>query len=421
MVRVRRAAQGGLILPPVPALAAGALSALLLGCAGAGQAPAERAIARLDGTTIDPAALTARIEELTREAGVQGLTVVVFNDGEAVYSRAFGIANLETRRPLRTDTVLYGASLSKAVFSVLVMRLVERGVIDLDTRLQDYIDEPLWVNRGEAWHENLSDLRGDERYRKITARMCLSHTSGFPNWRWFEPDEKLRIRFDPGARYGYSGEGFTFLQIVLEKLTGKRLEQLMRQEIFEPFGMATSSYIWQPRFERDYAVGHRANGTVYPKDKDNAARAASTLETTTEDYARFLRAVLRGEGLTRASWKEIFSPQVYIRFRTQFGPGATEETTANDAIELSYGLGWGLLRTPHGRGAFKEGHGDGFQHYSIVFPESGLGVLLMSNSDNAEGIFDQLLEATLADTYTPVEWEGYTPYDQKPSRGDTTR
>lgn len=105
------------------------------------------------------------------------------------------------------------------------MKLVEQGVIDLDTRLQDYVDEPLWANRGEAWHENLSDLRGDERYRRITARMCLSHTSGFSNWRWFEPDEKLRIRFDPGARYGYFGEGFTFLQIVLEKLTGVRLEQ----------------------------------------------------------------------------------------------------------------------------------------------------------------------------------------------------
>jgi CubicO group peptidase (beta-lactamase class C family) len=413
-----RVAHLGRLLWIGPALTAGALF-VLLACAGAG--PERRSIARLDGTTIEPAALTTRIEELTREADVHGLTVTVFNDGEAVYSRAFGFADLGTRRPLETDTVFYGASFSKAVFSVLVMRLVERGVIDLDRPLQEYVDEPLWTNRGEAWHENLGDLRGDERYRKITARMCLTHTTGFPNWRWFEPDEKLRIRFDPGARYGYSGEGFTFLQVVLERLTGKRLEQLMREEIFGPFGMATSSYVWQPRFESDYAVGHRANGTVYPKDKDNAARAASTLETTTEDYARFVRAVLRGEGLTRASWKEIFSPQIRIRFRTQFGPGATEVTDANDAIELSYGLGWGLLRTPYGWGAFKEGHGDGFQHYSIVFPERGLGAVLMSNSDNAEGIFDMLLEAALADSYTPMEWEGYTPYDQKPTLGDAAR
>ncbi len=378
-------------------------------CATVGARSSEPVVTRLDGTTINPVSLTERIEELTRAAEVHGLTVTVFNDAGTVYSRAFGFANLPAGQPLRTSTELYGASLSKAVFAVLVMKLVERGVIDLDTPLQEYVDEPLWTNRGTEWHEDLSDLRDDPRYRRITARMCLSHTTGMPNWRWFEPDQKLRIHFDPGERYSYSGEGMVFLQIVLQKLTGKPLEQLMQEEIFGPYGMSTSSYAWQARFERDYAVGHRADGTVYPKDKDNAPRAPSTLETTTEDYARFMEAVLRGEGLSQASWQEIFSPQVRIRSRTQFGPGATEETDANDEIQLSYGLGWGLLRTPYGWGAFKEGHGDGFQHYSIVFPDRDSGVLLMSNSDNAESIFGHLLTLTIADTYTPLEWEGYVP------------
>ena len=326
--------------------------------------PVTGRIARLDGSTIGADVLTRRIEELTRAADVQGVTVTVFNDAKTVYSRAFGFGNLPERRPLRLETEFYGASLSKAVFAVLVMKLVEQGVIDLDTPLQTYVDEPLWKNqgRGNAWHEDLGDLRDDPRYQRITARMSLSHTTGFPNWRWFEPDRKVRIKFDPGARYSYSGEGMTFLQIVLEKVTGKPLETLMRDHIFGPYAMTTSSYTWQARFEKDYAVGHRADGTTYPKDKDNAARAPSTLETTTEDYARFMEAVLRREGLREHSWNEMFRPQVRIRFRTQFGPGATEETDANDAIELSYGLGWGLLRTPHGWGAFKEGHGDGFQH-----------------------------------------------------------
>jgi CubicO group peptidase (beta-lactamase class C family) len=340
---------------------------------------------------------------------VHGLTVTIFSDAQRVYSRAFGFADLPAGRRLRTDTEVYGASLSKAVFAVLVMKLVEQGVIDLDTPLQRYLDEPLWKNKGTAWHEDLSDLRDDPRYQRITARMSLSHTTGLPNWRWFEPDQKLRIHFEPGARYSYSGEGMTLLQIVLEKLTHKPLEQLMQQQIFVPYGMKTSSYTWQTRFETDYAVGHRADGSVYPKDKDNAARAPSTLETTTDDYARFMEAVLRGEGLSERSWNEIFRPQVRIRSKSQFGPDSAEETAANDAIELSYGLGWGLLKTPHGWGAFKEGHGDGFQHYSIVFPKRGLGVLLMSNSDNAERIFHQLLTLTLADTYTPLEWHGYVP------------
>jgi len=399
---------------PVTAACAPAIAILLgvISCAGGHPAPATARVVRLDDSTIDAEALTRRIEELTRAASVQGLTVTVFNEGRTVYSHAFGFGNLPDRRPLRLDTELYGASLSKAVFAVLVMKLVEQGVVDLDVPLQTYVKEPLWTNRGKAWHEDLSDLRGDPRHQRITARMSLSHTTGFPNWRWFEPDRKLRIKFEPGTRYGYSGEGMIFLQVVLEKVTGKPLEMLMRDQIFRPYGMNTSSYTWQARFEKDYALGHHADGTTYPKDKDNAARAPSTLETTTEDYARFMEAVLRRDGLSERSWNEMFRPQVRIRFRTQFGPGASEETDANDDIELSYGLGWGLLRTPYGWGAFKEGHGVGFQHYAIVFPEKKCGALLMSNSDNAELIFDHVLAVTIADTYTPLEWEAYVPYDK---------
>lgn len=80
-----------------------------------------------------------------------------------------------------------------------------------------------------------------------------------------------------------------------------------------------------------------------------------------------------------------------------------EQTDKNDDIELSYGLGWGLFKTPHGPAAFKEGHGEDFQHYSVIFPEKKTGVIIMSNSDNAESIFKALLEITIGDTFTPLE------------------
>lgn len=195
------------------------------------------------------------------------------------------------------------------------------------------------------------------------------------------------MKFEPGTRYSYSGEGLTFLQVVLERLTRKSLEDLMKEKVFGPYGMTTSSYTWQPRFEANFCHGHEETGRVYEKDKDNAARGASTLETTLEDYARFTGAVLKGRGLKPGSWTEMFSPQIRIRSKRQFGPLAAETTTDNDNIALSYGLGWGLLKTPHGRGAFKEGHGDGFEHYSIVFPDRGLGVVILTNSANGESIF----------------------------------
>jgi CubicO group peptidase (beta-lactamase class C family) len=294
------------------------------------------------------------------------------------------------------------------------MKLVEEGILDLDTPLVSYSEQPVstfTASREKAWHEDLTDLKDDELHKKITARMCLSHTTGFPNWRWFEPDQKLRVKFEPGSQYFYSGEGFTFLQVILEKRTKKPLEDWMKEKIFEPYGMATSSFQWQPRFEANYCHGHDEQGKVLEKDKDNAPRAPSTLETTPEDYARFLHAVLNRKGLKDSSWKEMFSPQIRLRSKKQFDDPFSV-TTDNDDIELSYGLGWGLLKTPYGWGAFKEGHGDGFVHYTIVFPEAGMGVMLLTNSENGESAFKELLELTIADVYTPWEWQNYIPYDQ---------
>ena len=104
-------------------------------------------------------------------------------------------------------------------------------------------------------------------------------------------------------------------------------------------------------------------------------------------------------------------PTRFIRSRSHSGR-REKETTLYDGIQLSYGLGWGLLKTPYGIGAFKEGHGDGFQHYSIVFPEAKKGILIMTNSDNGESIFKALLEIGIGDIYTPWEWEGYIPYSK---------
>ncbi|HJZ10813.1 MAG TPA: serine hydrolase domain-containing protein, partial [Acidobacteriota bacterium] len=167
---------------------------------------------------------------------------------------------------------------------------------------------------------------------------------------------------------------------------------------------------WQDRFEKNYCYGHNEKGEVFEKDKDNSARAASTLETTPEDYARFIEAVLNGKGLKPASYQEMFRPQIRIRSKQQFGPLSREETAANDKIQLSYGLGWGILQTPYGYGAFKEGHGDGFEHYSILFPEKGLGIVIMTNSANGESVFKELLETAIADKYLPWEWQNYIPY-----------
>lgn len=117
------------------------LAILIAGCAST--TPSNNGIKRLDGSKIEAQELTARIEELTKKAGVHGLAIAIFNDREIVYSRAFGVKRTDTGEPLRMDTEFYGASLSKAVSAVLMMKLVEDGILDLDAPLVSYLDRPI--------------------------------------------------------------------------------------------------------------------------------------------------------------------------------------------------------------------------------------------------------------------------------------
>lgn len=389
------------------------LSVVIAAALAVATCPAQQ-IRRLNNSKISPGALDSKIRSLMAMANVHGLAISVLNNNETVYKKTFGYKRADTKAPIQSSTNFYGASLSKAVFAVLVMKLVEEGTINLDKPLYQYLSKPIYEYRPtKKWHDNFLDLEHDSAYKKITARMCLSHTTGFPNWRWDNPDGKLSLKGTPGSRYGYSGEGLVYLQVVLEYMLGKPLEQLMQEHLFTPLRMKMSSYTWQPAFEKDYCYGHRANGELYEKDKDNEARAASTLETTLDDYTLFTKGVLNNTILTPATTLTMFTQQIKLRSLQQFGPLRLRDSTLNDNINLGYGLGWVLLQSPYGVGAFKEGHGDGFQHYSIIFPKQGKGIILMSNSDNAESIFKELLEIAIGDIYTPWYWENYIPFQTK--------
>lgn len=370
------------------------------------------AIQRLDSSIITKDSLTSKIDQLVKDTHVHGIAVTVFEDNEIRYQNTFGYKNYQEKLKLTGSTNMYGASLSKAIFGVLVLKLVAEGILDLDTPLESYLPKKIYEYQPLArWHDNFSELKNDSLYHKITARMCLNHTSGFPNWRWYEADKLLKVKFEPGTKYLYSGEGMVYLQVVIEKLTGKDLEQWAQELIFKPLHMNNTSYKWQDDYVENFALGHNTKGELYPKDTDNEPRSASTLETTPDDYSLFMEAVMQGKILGESSYKELFRPHSRIRSLTQFPPGSDQISSANDDIQLSYGLGWGIFQTPYGKAAFKEGHGDGFQHYTVLFPEAEKGIMIMSNSDNGESIFKELLEVSLMDIYTPWEWENYIPYN----------
>ena len=364
-----------------------------------------RTIKRIDGTSITAAEADKVIARLVEAAHVTGLSVAIINDNRIVYEKSVGFANVEAKKPLRPETVVYAASLTKALFAYLVMQLAGEKIIDLDTPIERYLDKPL------PQYEKYKELAADERYKQITPRMLLSHTAGFPNFRFMNEDGKLDIKFTPGTRYAYSGEGINLLQFVIEAKTGKSIADMMDERIFKPFGMTQTSMSWQPRFEDDYAIGYDENGKPLGHNKRTGIRAAGSMDTTLADYARFIEAVMQGKGLSRRARAEMLRPQIEIRSRAQFPTLRPDFTDENHAIHLAYGLGWGLFTTPYGKAFFKEGHDDGWENHVVCFPEKKVAILLMSNSSNGDSIFKELLATLAGDRWTPWRWEGYTPYD----------
>jgi len=372
---------------------------------GAGPGHGGEALETLDGSPVSPAELEAAIEEAMQKANVAGLSVAIINDGQIAYTHAFGFRDKAAGIPFDTETVTGAASLSKTVFAYLVMLLAEEGVIDLDEPLQAYLSRPL------PDYPAYADLAGDDRYKEITARMVLSHSTGFPNWRWLESDGRLKFLFAPGTRHSYSGEGIALLQMVVEEVTGRDLETLARQRVFDPLGMTRTSYVWQETFEANAARPHDEFGRPKRLPRRTEPDAAGSMLTTAGDYARLLTAILQATGQRKATVDEMLRSQIAISYEHMFGPGAWRDTNTYQDIRLAWGLGWGRFDTQQGRAFFHTGHDFGYQNYSVTYADRGVGIVLLSNSDNFESVAREIVQAAIGDRYSPFDWLGYVPFD----------
>ena len=177
--------------------------------------------------------------------------------------------------------------------------------------------------------------------------------------------------------------------------------------------MTNTSQVWQARFDSSICYGHNAKGEPYELMRWKEASAGGSMSTSLEDFTKFYTALISSRGLSKECFKAMTSTQVRIRSRSQFGPLARVDSTDNDNIQLGYGLGVGVFKTAYGRAFFKEGHDDGWGHYSICYPDKKIAIVIMTNNDNGESIFKELLAYSIGDIYTPWRWENYIPYDGK--------
>ena len=359
-----------------------------------------------DGKSITTERIDREAARFMAAARVNGLAMALIDDGQVVFTRAWGHRNVAKSLPLQTDTIMYGASLTKFVFAYMVMQLVDEGKVDLDRSIANYLPKPL------PEYPFYATLKGDERWRKLTPRILLSHSSGLANFAFLEPDEKMRLHFDPGTHYAYSGEGIILLQFVLETGLGLNVGDEMQRRVFDRFGMTRTGMMWRADFAANLADGYRIDGAVEAHDQRSRPRAAGSMDTTITDFAKFLAGFSRGDGLSPRSHAEMVRPQMPITTPSQFPTFLTARSPEMMAVRLSGALGVVTFDGPYGPALFKGGHNETTGNQAICVERSRRCVVYLSNDVRAESIFQRLTEATLGDPGMPWSWESYVPYDQ---------
>ena len=325
------------------------------------------------------------LEQLLKDGRVPGLSYALIRDGEIVETKAVGVRDTSTGVAVDENTIFEAASLSKPAFAYAVLQLVDAGVLSLDTPLSKYV--PNYVT-------------DDPRAATITVRHVLSQTSGLPNWR--SKENPLKTYFPPGERFSYSGEGFVWLQRVVEKITGESLNGVMARLVFDPLQMKQSSYVWRADFEANYARPHDAQAAPGNKRRPAKPVSAATLHTTAADYARFLQAVLSGARLKPDTAKQWLDPQVRLRQRciqciSTDRPGADQH--------VAWGLGWGL--EPDAGFFFHWGDNDGFKAFVVGSPTDRSAVVVFTNGTNGMAIMPDVINQLMPGDHPAFRWLNY--------------
>jgi CubicO group peptidase (beta-lactamase class C family) len=270
------------------------------------------------------------------------------------------------------------------------MKLVEKKEIDLDTPLSKY-DPALFAD-------------GDDRFRIITARHVLSHSTGLPNWR--NESEPFGFNFDPGKDYRYSGEGFYLLQTVITHLKGETnpdqcgnfemgvkvcatdIGDYMDQNVLTPLGMTSSHYIWSEARSKNSSAAHDENEKVVSKGHQgplDMARYASAggLLTNATDYSKFLISLFNAKDndeyrLSSPTVSQMLTPQIKLKPQQQFD-GCT-----------AWALGWGIQERPSGNVIVHSGGQTGFRSLVMASIEKRSGFAAFTNGDNGGKVVYEL-------------------------------
>jgi CubicO group peptidase (beta-lactamase class C family) len=315
--------------------------------------------------------LDAVAPPLMKKHNVVGLSLVVIREGKMSLSKSYGYADLASKRIVDEQTVFRAASLGKPIFAYIVVSLAQQRKFDLDEPLYTYLKEEV--------------VKGDPRSKIITARMALSHRTGLPNLDGRKSD--IKFIFDPGTDFQYSGHAYLYLQKVIEKITGKHLNDLANELVFKPLKMADSSFVWQDKYRDRISSSYDISGGVFrSKEKPEIGYSAWSLFTSPKDYARFVIHIIDSSKAQDSVAAVMMKSQVDV------------------ARNVKWGLGWGLQDTIPNYSFWHWGSMAGFRHYVVGYPDEKMAVIVMTNSWKAFKMVNDIMAKSIGGSYPSYDW-----------------
>ncbi|MGH9162745.1 MAG: serine hydrolase domain-containing protein [Vicinamibacteraceae bacterium] len=337
--------------------------------------------------------IKAEVQRIVADEGVPSMAVAVARDGRILWEAAFGPANKKTGLAATPHTPYSLASISKPITATGLMILVERGLVDLDRPIDEYLGDAKVTGRaGPA--------------REATIRRVANHTSGLPlHYQFFYEDERYprppmdetirryaNLVTTPGERFQYSNLGYGLIDYVIARRSGMSYTQFMRAEVFEPLGMTRSAIGVPPGLEDEQAVRYAPDGTPIPfYDFDH--RGGSAVYASAHDLIRFAMFHL---GDDVSGQRAVIS---------EASRRAMRRPTAEMSSEAAYGIGWGTRECA--TGAVLVGHSGGMGGVSTsltMVPEHDLAVAVLANGSSrwpgeiTEDILNELLPGCTEDS-----------------------
>lgn len=300
------------------------------------------------------------IETYQKYFNIPGVSLALVKDGKLIYHKTYGVKNMITGEKVDGNTLFEAASVTKPVFAFAVQRLAERNVIDLEKPLYEYLP--------------YNDIDYDERYKLITARHVLTHRTGFPNWRWMNQDGKLDLKFTPGTKYNYSGEGFEYLKMVVEKITGKKVEQVLKEEVIEPIGLYHTFFSRNDSLRSMVAEGHFNKLPNFDELPENPGMAYS-MHTESKIFTRFMIYLLEQKGLNTQSYQSMFAKHSEYNF------DAGDEKPKDPAY---MGMSLEVRETPFGKSFGHGGNNGDFKCGFEVYKDLRMGYVIFTNSNTSD-------------------------------------